>query len=183
MTYTAKQETLQPQPACRRQGFHPMNHQPDCSVPPTQLQRHSCQVPLVTCPVVMLMCAGGVTDESGVPMNPVRGGLPMGPDELAAFKMVAAALLMAYVEVWALLHEWHLDIVNAFWLSRYLHAMSTTCMLHLDGNTDLVCAAPAYTLAEAAVAATVTFCFEVWCGSGCSQNNNAHCCACLLSGL
>jgi len=32
-------------------------------------------------------------------MNPVRGGLPMGPDELAAFKMVAAALLMAYVEV------------------------------------------------------------------------------------
>lgn len=51
-----------------------------------------------------MLCAvfastGGATDESGVPLNPVRGGLPMGPDELAAFKMVAAALLMAYVEV------------------------------------------------------------------------------------
>jgi hypothetical protein len=32
-------------------------------------------------------------------MNPVRGGLPVGPDELAAAKLVAAALLMAYVQV------------------------------------------------------------------------------------
>jgi hypothetical protein len=32
-------------------------------------------------------------------MNPVRGGLPIGPDEMAAFKLVAAAMLMAYVEV------------------------------------------------------------------------------------
>jgi hypothetical protein len=29
----------------------------------------------------------------------VRGGLPIGPDEMAAFKLVAAAMLMAYVEV------------------------------------------------------------------------------------
>jgi hypothetical protein len=29
----------------------------------------------------------------------VRGGLPMATDELAAFKLVGAALLMAYVEV------------------------------------------------------------------------------------
>jgi hypothetical protein len=43
--------------------------------------------------------AGGKTDESGVPLNPVRGGLPMAGDELAAFKLVGAALLMAYVEV------------------------------------------------------------------------------------
>jgi hypothetical protein len=34
-----------------------------------------------------------------VPLNPVRGGLPMATDELAAFKLVGAALLMAYVEV------------------------------------------------------------------------------------
>lgn len=29
----------------------------------------------------------------------MRGGLPIGPDEMAAFKLVAAAMLMAYVEV------------------------------------------------------------------------------------
>lgn len=47
----------------------------------------------------MSVCAGGESDPSGVPMNPVRGGLPVGPDELAAAKLVAAALLMAYVQV------------------------------------------------------------------------------------
>ncbi len=30
----------------------------------------------------------------------MRGGLPIGPDEMAAFKLVAAAMLMAYVEVY-----------------------------------------------------------------------------------
>lgn len=50
--------------------------------------------------VVPQIAAGGVTDEAGVPLNPVRSGLPMGPDELAAFKLVLAALLMAYVEVY-----------------------------------------------------------------------------------
>lgn len=54
-----------------------------------------------TCPsrCTLLMRAGGKTDAEGVPVNPVRGGLPMAKDELAAFKLVGAALLMAYVEV------------------------------------------------------------------------------------
>jgi hypothetical protein len=37
-------------------------------------------------------------------MSPVRGGLPVGPDELAAAKLVAAALLMAYVQVGQMEH-------------------------------------------------------------------------------
>jgi hypothetical protein len=42
--------------------------------------------------------AGGATDASGVPRSPVDG-LPLARDELAAFKLVGAALLMAYVQV------------------------------------------------------------------------------------
>lgn len=46
------------------------------------------------------MCMTGArSDATGVPINPVSGGLPMAGDELAAFKLVGAALLMAYIEV------------------------------------------------------------------------------------
>lgn len=38
-------------------------------------------------------------DPTGVPINPVSGGLPMASDELAAIKLVGSALLMAYIEV------------------------------------------------------------------------------------
>lgn len=55
--------------------------------------------------VLPQITSGSKTDESGVPLNPVRGGLPMATDELAAFKLVGAALLMAYVEVYDALEE------------------------------------------------------------------------------
>eukprot|EP00775_Hariotina_reticulata_P012660 gene12660-12787_t len=55
--------------------------------------------------VLPQIAAGGKVDEAGVPVNPVRGGLPMATDELAAFKLVGAALLMAYVEVYDALEE------------------------------------------------------------------------------
>jgi hypothetical protein len=56
---------------------------------------------------------GGKTDESGVPLNPVRGGLPMAGDELAAFKLVGAALLMAYVEV-------RVHLIRPYGLSKFV---------------------------------------------------------------
>ncbi len=62
------------------------------SLPMPQLLEHSQQ----PCP---LPASGGKTDANGVPLNPVRSGLPMATDELAAFKLVGSALLMAYVEV------------------------------------------------------------------------------------
>lgn len=48
---------------------------------------------------------GARSDASGVPINPVSGGLPMAGDELAAVKLVGAALLMAYIEVYDALEE------------------------------------------------------------------------------
>ncbi|KAF6264688.1 hypothetical protein COO60DRAFT_1483891 [Scenedesmus sp. NREL 46B-D3] len=42
--------------------------------------------------VLPQIAAGGKTDAEGVPVNPVRGGLPMATDELAAFKLVYDAL-------------------------------------------------------------------------------------------
>eukprot|EP00882_Tetradesmus_deserticola_P000648 GHRQ01000706.1.p1 GENE.GHRQ01000706.1~~GHRQ01000706.1.p1 ORF type:complete len:347 (+),score=146.11 GHRQ01000706.1:193-1233(+) len=55
--------------------------------------------------VLPQLTSGSKTDATGVPVNPVRGGLPMATDELAAFKLVGSALLMAYVEVYDALEE------------------------------------------------------------------------------
>eukprot|EP00878_Enallax_costatus_P000368 GHUV01000453.1.p1 GENE.GHUV01000453.1~~GHUV01000453.1.p1 ORF type:complete len:337 (+),score=139.14 GHUV01000453.1:266-1276(+) len=55
--------------------------------------------------VLPQITASAKTDAAGVPINPVSGGLPMAGDELAAFKLVGAALLMAYVQVYDALEE------------------------------------------------------------------------------
>jgi hypothetical protein len=55
--------------------------------------------------VLPQITTGARSDATGVPINPVSGGLPMAGDELAAFKLVGAALLMAYIEVYDSLEE------------------------------------------------------------------------------
>eukprot|EP00879_Flechtneria_rotunda_P001020 GHRR01001156.1.p1 GENE.GHRR01001156.1~~GHRR01001156.1.p1 ORF type:complete len:303 (+),score=106.55 GHRR01001156.1:254-1162(+) len=101
--------------------------------------------------VLPQITTGGKSDVAGVPMNPVRGGLPMASDELAAFKLVGAALLMAYIEVYDALEE------AAQMLFRQASTVGERYLAHRHGGEAADVAAAALSVAADVMTLTLNW--------------------------